>query len=90
MKLKAALFAGIGLLSGCLLWISIPTFKSAVLLILCIWAFCRLYYFAFYVIERYIDPGFRFSGILDALRYLLRSRKKQENDAQAPPLRKSP
>ena len=61
MKLKAALFAGIGLVSGCLLWISIPTFKSLVLLVLCIWAFCRLYYFAFYVIERYIDPGFRFS-----------------------------
>jgi len=91
MKLKAALFAGIGLLSGCLLWISIPTFKSAVLLILCIWAFCRLYYFAFYVIERYIDPGFRFSGVFDAMRYLLRAKNKQENQTPAPPpRRKSP
>jgi hypothetical protein len=76
MKLKAALFAGIGLLSGCLLWISIPTFKSAALLVLCIWAFCRLYYFAFYVIERYIDPGFHFSGVIDALRYLMRTKDK--------------
>jgi hypothetical protein len=88
MKLKAALFAAIGLLSGCLLWISIPTFKSAVLLILCIWAFCRLYYFAFYVIERYIDPGFRFSGVFDAMRYLLRTKNKQENEEPAPPSRR--
>jgi hypothetical protein len=89
MKIKAALFAAIGLFSGCLLWISIPTFKSAVLLVLCVWAFCRLYYFAFYVIERYIDPGFRFSGVLDAVRYLLRSKDKQGNVAPAPPTRKS-
>jgi len=88
MKLKAALFAAIGLLSGCLLWISIPTFKSAVLLILCIWAFCRLYYFAFYVIERYIDPGFRFSGLIDALRYLLRTKDKGSSNASVPPTRK--
>jgi hypothetical protein len=25
----------------------------------------------FYVIERYIDPSYRFSGVLSALRYLL-------------------
>jgi len=35
-----------------------------------IWSFCRVYYFAFYVIERYIDPSFRFSGLISALRYL--------------------
>ena len=78
MKIKAALFAGIGLFSGWLLWMSIPTFKSLVLLVLCVWAFCRLYYFAFYVIEKYIDPGFRFSGVLDALRYLLKMKGKQQ------------
>ena len=71
MKLKAALFAAIGLVSGCLLWISIPTFKSLVLLVLCIWAFCRLYYFAFYVIEKYVDPQFKFSGLWSAVSYLL-------------------
>jgi hypothetical protein len=67
---------------------SIPTFKSLVLLILCVWAFCRLYYFAFYVIEKYIDPGFRFSGVLDALRYVLKSKSKQETPTQAPSTRK--
>lgn len=82
MKIKAALFAGIGLFSGWLLWMSIPTFKSLILLILCVWAFCRLYYFAFYVIERYIDPGFRFSGVLDAMRYLLKTKNEHQQPSQ--------
>jgi len=89
MKIKAALFAAIGLVSGCLLWISIPTFKSLVLLVLCIWAFCRLYYFAFYVIERYIDPRFRFSGVFAAARYLLRSRPPEKKVGPAKPTTKS-
>ena len=84
MKIKAALFAGIGLFSGWLLWMSIPTFKSLVLLVLCVWAFCRLYYFAFYVIEKYIDPAFRFSGVLDALRYLLKSKHQQPPTVDVP------
>lgn len=37
---------------------------GAVLLALSIWGFCRAYYFAFYVIEKYVDPEFRFSGLL--------------------------
>jgi hypothetical protein len=40
-----------------------------------IWAFCRAYYFAFYVIERYIDPGFRFAGLSSLVRYALQNPK---------------
>jgi hypothetical protein len=46
-----------------------------VLLVLAIWSFCRLYYFAFYVIEKYVDPGYKFSGIFSFLKYLIRGRK---------------
>lgn len=89
MKIKAALFAGIGLLSGWLLWMSIPTFKSLVLLVLCVWAFCRLYYFAFYVIEKYVDPAFKFSGVLDAAKYLMKMKgKPQQQGRKAPAARK--
>ena len=42
----------------------------ALLLALAIWAFCRAYYFAFYVIEHYIDPGFKFAGLWAMLRHL--------------------
>ena len=42
---------------------------------LMIWAFARAYYFAFYVIEHYIDPLHRFSGLLDFLRYVVCRRR---------------
>ncbi len=30
------------------------------------------YYFAFYVIEHYVDPGYRFAGLWSFVRYVLR------------------
>jgi hypothetical protein len=74
MYLKAVLFLFIGLVSAAALLVESPTLRTAVLLILAIWAFCRLYYFLFYVIEKYIDPGYRFGGILSALRHRLSNR----------------
>ncbi|CAN5722168.1 hypothetical protein BH11VER1_BH11VER1_21110 [soil metagenome] len=71
IKLKGMLFLLLGLLSGGLLLVQYPDWKTAVLLAICIWAFCRCYYFAFYVIEHYVDPGYKFAGIGSALRYLL-------------------
>ena len=75
MYVKAALLFVI-LLSCCtLLLLEVPTWRTAVLLALVVWASARLYYFIFYVIERYIDPSYRFSGIGSVLRYLLRHTK---------------
>lgn len=74
MYLKAWLF----LLAGCgaagLLVMESPSLRTVVLIGIVAWAFCRLYYFAFYVIEKYIDPGFRFAGVGAALRYVLARR----------------
>jgi hypothetical protein len=73
MLLKAILFIAIGLLSAGMLFADVPTLRTALLLALCIWSFARAYYFAFYVIEKYIaDPAhpYRYAGILSALRYL--------------------
>jgi hypothetical protein len=53
-----------------------PTWKAALLLALAIWCFCRCYYFAFYVIEKYVDPGYKFSGLWSFVCYLMRRRKK--------------
>jgi uncharacterized membrane-anchored protein len=74
MFVKAALLFGIGMLSATLLVIRDPRVSTAVLLALVIWAFSRVYYFAFYVIERYIDPSFRFSGLFSAAKYAVRKR----------------
>jgi hypothetical protein len=75
IKLKGILFLLIGILSALLLILEQPTLKVAVLLAVCVWCFCRFYYFAFYVIEHYVDPGYRFSGLWSFARYLMQNRK---------------
>ncbi len=75
IKLKAALFLIAGLLSSALLLMEEPTLRVLLLLGIAVWSFCRLYYFAFYVIERYVDPEYRFSGLLSAARFLLWRRR---------------
>lgn len=76
IKAKGILFLFLGLFSGALLLIQHPNFRTLALLAICIWAFCRSYYFAFYVIERYVDPKFRFSGLGSAVRYLCGKRNQ--------------
>ena len=63
IKLKGILFLLVGLLSAFLLILEHPSLKVAVLLAISVWCFCRFYYFAFYVIEHYVDPGYHFSGL---------------------------
>lgn len=75
MILKAALFIAIGLTSCALILIELPEWRIAALLVLAVWSFSRAYYFAFYVIEKYIDPAYRFSGILAALRHVLAKKR---------------
>lgn len=69
---KGILFGVLGLLAGGLLLAETPTVRSLLLLLLTVWACCRAYYFAFYVIEHYIDPSYRFAGLWSVVRYLLR------------------
>lgn len=72
MYLKAVLFVVIGLSCAALILAELPHLRIALYLALLVWSMCRAYYFAFYVIERYLDPGFKFSGLGSALRYLVR------------------
>ena len=74
IKLKGALFFITALLSSALLLFESPTWRTALLLAICVWSFCRLYYFAFYVIERYVDPTYKFAGLGSFVRYWLRRR----------------
>ena len=76
MWLKAVLFLAIGATGFTMLLIQMGTWSGALLLVLTIWALCRAYYFAFYVIEKYIDPSFRFSGLIAFLLYLLRRNRR--------------
>jgi len=53
-----------------------PSLKVAILMCLAIWAFCRFYFFAFYVIEHYVDPSYRFAGLLSFVRYALKQKRQ--------------
>ncbi len=75
IKAKGFLFLFLGLLSASLVFFEHPTLRVALLLILAVWCFCRFYYFAFYVLERYVDPNYRFSGLLSFALYLLRKQR---------------
>ena len=76
IKVKGLLFLVAGMIAAGLVLLEQPSLKVAVLLALAIWCFCRFYYFAFYVIEHYVDPSFRFAGLWDAARYLIWGRKR--------------
>ena len=79
MYLKAVLFLLAGTISALALFIESPMLQTAFLIAVLIWSFSRLYYFMFYVIEKYIDPTFRFDGVWSAIRYWLAHRDKNPN-----------
>ena len=68
------LFLATGCIAVILLLIDTPTLRCLLLLALCVWSFCRFYYFAFYVIQHYVDDQFRFTGLGDFLRYAVNRR----------------
>jgi hypothetical protein len=74
IKLKGMLFLLLGLLSATFLFFQHPTLSAAFLMVVAVWSFCRFYYFAFYVIEHYVDPNYRFSGLLSFALYLMQKR----------------
>ncbi|MBB5038367.1 hypothetical protein [Prosthecobacter dejongeii] len=78
MWLKGVLFLLIGLMSGGILLIEHGSWRMALLLGLCIWGFCRAYYFAFYVIQHWVDPGYKFSGLGHFLTYMWKQRQDDE------------
>ena len=73
--LKGFLFLLAGCVAAGLVVAEQPTIKVVCLMAIAIWSFCRFYYFAFYVIEHYVDPSFRFAGLSSFAAYLVRSRR---------------
>lgn len=73
---KGGLFLVLGLMAGALLLIQRPTLIVGFLLITTVWAFCRFYYFAFYVIEHYVDANYRYAGLMSFARYLIQKRQQ--------------
>lgn len=78
---KGVLFFLLVALSGVLLVFQAPHYRTVVLVLVLVWSSARFYYFLFYVLERYVDPSLKYSGILSlakALRFRRSSRKNTE------------
>jgi hypothetical protein len=66
---KGILFFLLGVFAVVSILLENPDWRIAIMLAVAIWSFCRLYYFAFYVIEKYVDPAYKFSGLMSFLKY---------------------
>jgi len=75
--LKALLFVTIWILAILLNLTTSETSPRLLSIALIVWSSARLYYFAFYVIEKYVDEEFKFSGVFDFLVYLIQKRNKK-------------
>jgi len=78
IKVKGMLFLLLGLMAAASLLLANPGWRNLGLIMLTIWCFCRAYYFAFYVIEKYVDPSFKFSGLGSFVKYLWSSWRRPD------------
>ncbi len=85
IKFKGVLFFVVGLLASASLLLENPSLKTLVLLAIAVWCFCRAYYFAFYVIEHYVDPGYRFSGLWSFVKYMLKNPRSSSSPQDPKP-----
>jgi len=72
--LKGGLFLLILIASATLILMESFSWRCALSIGLVVWSSARLYYFMFYVIEKYVDLEFKFSGIGAFALYLIRRR----------------
>lgn len=73
--LKGFLFLFGAALASTLLFLESPTLKVALLLAAAVWCSARFYYFAFYVIEHYVDRSYKFAGLCSFFQYVISKRR---------------
>ena len=72
---KGFLFLLAGMLAAGGILLEVPSLRVAFLLAVAVWCFARFYYFMFYVIEHYVDPGYKFAGLGSFVAWLFRRRR---------------
>jgi hypothetical protein len=60
---KGLMFLGLALTTGFWLLLESPSWARTAVVLLLVWSSCRFYYFLFYVLEKYVDPRLRYSGL---------------------------
>ena len=79
---KAGLFVLGGVMAAGVILLDSPSLRTATLLALSIWCFARAYYFAFYVIEHYVDGDYRYAGLGDFFVWSWRRFRKGNSTTQ--------
>ncbi|HEX3133078.1 MAG TPA: hypothetical protein VHX44_05780 [Planctomycetota bacterium] len=74
---KGVLFVVIVAMSGFGVIVYDDPWHELGLLLICLWAACRFYYFLFYVLERYVGLDGRYTGILDLGQRLWRASRRR-------------
>lgn len=72
---KGWLFLFLGVLAGAGLLIQNFSWQKCGLLLIATGAFCRWYYFMFYVIQNYVDPSYKFDGLTSFVRFMWKERR---------------
>ena len=80
LRSKGWLFLLLGLAASALLLWEDFSFQRLGLLLIALWAFCRFYYFLFYVLEYYAGRQRRYAGLGDALKWALTGRDRDRGE----------
>lgn len=72
---KGLTFLALAGVTATLLLLEAPSLRVAALIAILVWAACRFYYFLFYGLQHYVDPGLRYAGLLALLGRIRRTRR---------------
>jgi hypothetical protein len=61
---KGVMFLVIAVVATAMILVESPSLRVAFLVAILVWSACRFYYFLFYVLEKYVDPGLKYAGLL--------------------------
>ena len=81
--LKGGLFLFAGSAASFGILVESPDWRIPLLHVIAVWCFARAYYFAFYVIEHYVDSTYRYAGLWDFVAYALSRRSRPITEAAA-------
>jgi len=71
---KGLMFCALAGVTATLLLLQAPSVTVVALMAILVWASCRFYYFLFYALHHYVDPGLRYAGLLALLGQIWRTR----------------
>ena len=68
---KGGLFLVAGTVAAVALLMENPSWTAVTLLASAVWCYARFYYFAFHVVQGWVDPTYRFSGLTSLVRHAM-------------------